>query len=52
MKQTIAVLLLLLGLTACVVEPGGDYREHAWNNGDHGDHGDHGNQADHGNWNR
>jgi hypothetical protein len=37
MNITWAVLLTLaLGLTACVVEPVGGYRDHAWNDGGRG----------------
>ena len=48
MKIALVTLLLLsLGLTACVIEPGGGYRERGWNNGDHAEY--HSDQADHGN---
>ena len=37
MNITWAVLLTLaLGLTACVVDPVGGYRDHAWNDGGRG----------------
>ena len=46
MRAILAVLLLLsLGLTACIVEPGGGPHEHGWNGGDHANfHGDQGGQ--------
>ncbi len=51
MKKTLIVLLLLsLGLAACIVEPGGGYRDHGWNNGEHAEY--HADQGDHGNWGR
>jgi hypothetical protein len=51
MTKTLIVLLLLsVGLTACVVEPGGSgYREHGWNDAAYGQY--HAGQVDHGNWN-
>lgn len=49
MKPILAILLLLsLGLTACVVEPGGGYRDQGWNHNDH--HNDHAEQPSNGNW--
>jgi hypothetical protein len=38
MKTILATLLLLsLALTGCVVEPGGGYRDHGYENGGHAD---------------
>jgi hypothetical protein len=38
MRMTLVALLLLsLGLTGCIVEPGGGYREHGYWDGGHGD---------------
>ena len=48
MKTTlIALLLLSLALTGCVIEPGGGNRDRGWGGQDHAafqaDHGEHGN---------
>jgi hypothetical protein len=38
MKTILTTLLLLsLALTGCVVEPGGGYRDHGYDNGGHAD---------------
>jgi len=49
MNIMVAMLLTLaLSLTACVVEPGGGYRDHAWADGGRGqDRGDSGGHEGH-----